>query len=74
MSEMMRNDAMNNERENEDSKKPPKYILHEGYLYKRVPNKEIKESLVKWKDLCEMTHVISGIPNKKGKGEYNGEK
>lgn len=62
MSEMMRNDAMNNEKEKGDSKKPPKYILHEGHLYMRVPNKQIKESLAKWKDLCELTRVISSEP------------
>lgn len=67
MSEMMRNDAINDEREKGGSKKPQKYILHEGYLYKRVPNKEIKESLAKWKDLSEMAHVISGVKN--GKSE-----
>lgn len=46
-----------------DSSKPPKYVMYNGYLYKRVPNKEIKESLDKYKDLSEMVNTMSNGRN-----------
>lgn len=46
--------------ENEEKKvKPPKYIMHDGYLYKRVPTKEIKEAVAKYNELSSMVQVIS---------------
>ena len=40
--------------------KPPKYIMHDGYLYERVPKKKIKEGIIEYNDLQQMLFVASG--------------
>lgn len=41
--------------------KPPKYISHEGYVYKRVPMKELKEAKEKYGELTELMQVMGEI-------------
>lgn len=40
--------------------KPSKYIMYEGHLYKRVPNKDVKEAIAKYNDLSDMVDVLRG--------------
>lgn len=41
--------------------KPPKYISHEGYVYKRVPMKDLKEATEKYHDLAELMQVMKEV-------------
>ena len=41
--------------------KPPKYISHEGYVYKRVPMKELKEAREKYNELTELMQVMKEV-------------
>lgn len=39
--------------------KPPKYILHEGYVYERIPKKKLKEAVTAYVDLQELIITAS---------------